>query len=297
MLDSPPVLARQTLKISEGRQVITPLLAQQILDQAPYEGQRKFQEEHAEKWVFFIQGGTFLRDQGISFGRLNGRLYLLNGQHRLRAVVKSGKAISFDITIFECQIEQELSDHYKRFDTESLPRSTKDIIRGDSMISEEMPGQYVQRVCEAIPWIEARFKHIAKRKMPIIARIKEQRLMLAHQWEREAKLYRVLSKGITAVKTNRFYSGVTLACALVTLRFAPEEAETFWKKAIQNDGLHKGDPARCLLDTWDARGRSLTQYQKGHVAALAYNAHYRGESMHRIHIPNDVDIYLEGTPY
>jgi hypothetical protein len=290
------VVSQRPFSITDGRHKVSPLLAQQIIDRAPYEGQRHIHEEHIEKWAFMMIEGTFLEHQGISFGLMGGRLYLVNGQHRLRAVISTGKTIGFDITIYECESAEELDQLYSRFDTEALQRSTKDVISHDQLINKDFPAQYLARLCDAVQYIEVRFQNVARRKMPTIIRIKERRVVEAHKWVREARIYREYSKGVPVIKTRPFFATLTLAIAVVTIKYAPDEAETFWKAAIRNDGLRVGEPARALLETWE-RKTKWTAYQRGHIAALAFNASYRNEEMHRIVLPRNEPIFLEGTPY
>ena len=292
-------------KIKEGRTAITPQLANQILNHCLYKGQRRLQQSHVDKWTTMIvdDRGEFLRDQGISFGRLDGRLHLLNGQHRLHAVVKSGRTVSFDITIYECKDEVDLARHYARFDSESVSRSLKDIVANDAMVAPDFPASYVAKLCEAVMIIDSRFRNTSARKLPPGSRIRERRLALAREWHRYAKQYKELSKGIAIGKVARFYAQVPMAVALVTLRYQPKEAEIFWRRAMEDDGLKHGDPARALRDAWAKIGpnrtKHWTKYELGWLAAQAWNAEFQQKRIQRLTVPTkkDADIYIEGAPY
>lgn len=285
--------------ISEGRTVVTPAMATAILAGTRFNGQRKLQAHHVDKWSMMMieDRGEFLQYQGISFGRLHGALYLLNGQHRLNAVVKSGCAIGFDFTIYECADEAELARYYARFDSEHLSRSLKDIVANDLLVSKDFPAAYLARVCESVSFIESRFKNVSARKMSGAARIKERRLEGAHSWEREARLYRSFAKGVPAHVLVRFFAGAPLAVAMVTLRYQPEPAEDFWKRAIKNDGLRIGDPARALVEAWNRKGVKWTRYQVGHLAAVAWNAAFEDQNLQIIRLPKEGEIFIAGTPY
>ena len=296
----------QPLTIVEGRRLITPLIANQIVQNCKYRGQRKLQMPAVDKWAAMIlaEDGEFLRDQGISFGKLFGIFFLLNGQHRLHAVIKSGHAISFDITIYECKDEADLAKHYARFDSESLGRSLKDIVANDPMVSEDFPPAYLAKLCESVPLIDCRFKNIAARKLPASVRIREHRLELARQWYREARLYREFAKGKPALKVARFFGPVQMAVAMVTLRHNPKEAEEFWRRAMDDDGLKIGDPARALREAWAKLGpnskRKWTRYELGWLASQAWNAEYRQQKVKHLRMPLKADkaeIYIEGAPY
>lgn len=285
--------------ISEGRTLVTPQMAIAILAATKFSGQRRLQTHHVDKWAMMMieDRGEFLQYQGISFGRLNGTLYLLNGQHRLNAVVKSGRSTGFDFTIYECADAAELARYYARFDSEHLSRSLKDIVANDLLVGKDFPAAYLARVCEAVSFIECRFKNVSSRKMSGAARIKERRLEGAHTWEREARLYRSFAKGASVMATQRFFSAGPLAVAMVTLRYQPEQAEDFWKRAIKNDGLRIGDPARALLEAWKRHGVKWTRYQFGHLAAVAWNAAFEDQNLQIIRLPKEGEIFIAGTPY
>lgn len=285
--------------ISEGRTLVTPQMAVTILAATKFIGQRKLQTHHVDKWAMMMieDRGEFLQYQGISFGRLNGSLYLLNGQHRLNAVVKSGRATGFDFTIYDCANEAELAKYYARFDSEHLSRSLKDIVANDPLVGKDFPPAYLARVCEAVSFIESRFKNVSSRKMTGPARIKERRLEGAHTWEREARLYRSFAQGVPAVNLTRFFAGGPLAVALVTLRYQPDQANDFWERAIKNDGLKIGDPARALIEAWKRVGVKWTRYQVGHLAAIAWNAAFDDQELKLLRLPKEGEMFISGTPY
>lgn len=286
--------------ISEGRALVTPLMANTILNATKFIGQRKLQAHHVDKWAMMMveDRGEFLQYQGISFGRLNGSLYLLNGQHRLNAVVKSGRATGFDFTIYDCANEADLAKYYARFDSEHLSRSLKDIVANDPLVGKDFPPAYLARVCEAVSFIESRFKNVSSRKMSGAARIKERRLEGAHTWEREARQYRGFAKGVPVMAQHRFFSAAPLAVAMVTLRYQPDQASDFWERAIKNDGLRIGDPARALIEAWKRNGVNWTRYQTGHLAAIAWNAAFEEKDLRIIRLSKDGgEMFISGTPY
>lgn len=289
----------QPLVISEGRTIVTAVLAQAIINATRYAGQRKLQQPQVDKYCMMIveDRGEFLRDQGISFGRLNGMLYLINGQHRLHAVAKSGRSVSFDFTIYECQDEADLARHYARFDSEHLSRSLKDVVANDPMVGPDFPASYLARVCEAVVFIETRFKNVGPRKIAAAAKLKERRLEAAHSWEREARLYRSFNKGVAATKSARLYGAAPLAVALVTLRYQRGLAEDFWSRTVKNDGLNIGDPGRALHESFGRVGVKWTRYQLGHLAAVAWNAEFEQRALQIVRLPKDGEIYIAGTPY
>jgi len=139
--------------------------------------------------------------------------------------------------------------------------------------------------------------------MAAAAKIKERRLEAARGWEAEARHYRKFADGIAASGRHLFFSSGPLAVAIVTIRHANAmgEASRFWCRAIQNNGLEKGDPARALIETWATKNpkekSKFTRYQVMHLAALAWNKEFEGKRAERLRLPGNGELYIAGTPY
>lgn len=302
-MHSPISIMESLPGLHEGRCDISALLARKILDLCPYEGQRKFRPEHAATWAAMMASGEFIESQGIAFARLpDGRLVLLNGYHRLDAVAQSGRTVRFDVVIKDVENDQEIKRLYALFDTQSLQRNMCDIVEGDrAVVNGTFSSKNFALVARACTIIDMRFKNISPRKRTPAQRIKYRKIQSAHEWEKEAGQYFECGRGVSIARLRRFLHASTISVGLVTLRYQPAIGEEFWTRAMRNDGLHIGDPARALAEAWARPAHKWNWYQMVQLGAAAWNAEYNngngGGTIKIIRLREDVDFFIEGTPY
>lgn len=77
--------------------LVTPEMAREYLQNNP--NNRKIKEVRVQEFVYLIEKGKFhMTHQGIAF-KANGEL--LDGQHRLLAIIKANKAVMLQVSIYE----------------------------------------------------------------------------------------------------------------------------------------------------------------------------------------------------
>ena len=79
------------LPIRDGIQTITPKQAQYILDKLNGENKRPIAPHRVALYVDHVQSGSFAKGYPISFAKYKDELFLINGQHRLKAIVSTQK--------------------------------------------------------------------------------------------------------------------------------------------------------------------------------------------------------------
>ena len=89
--------------LREGRKVIGPALAERILSEAHYDGQRKTYDHHVTLLADMMRRGKWSTGSQIAFARLGDALFLVNGRHRMRAVSASLRDIEFQVLIVDVQ--------------------------------------------------------------------------------------------------------------------------------------------------------------------------------------------------
>ena len=300
MLSTAPAIASQPI-INDGRMLVGPTLASHILEKCEYLNQRKIQEWHIDDWVYAINHNRFRNNEGsITFARLNGVLYLINGYHRLTAIVRTGREFSFNVRIEDVESFEKLHEEYGSIDTVDKPRSVKDIV-GRDVIDNEITLNYLVAICEAATIIDSRFRNVASAKRNREAINKQARAVSGIRWIPEARVLKSLLKGTkgksTVGKNASFFHSWPLAISLVTLHYVPEQAREFLGRAMRNDGLRKGDPARALLEAWTRPAVRWTRYEKGQLMQLAWNAAQKEQEVHILKIPKGAEFYLEDVPY
>lgn len=282
--------------LKEGRVEIGPELAAYILETCWYSGQRKVRPDHVETVAELMVKEHWNAGHQVAFGLLEDKLHLVNGYHRLHAIVNTGLNQVFQNLIVEVKDGLELAQLYASFDTTQKGRSTGDILSAMGVREVTgVPAMLSRGVLLAIPFIQSGLatpKH--KMALPI-------KLESAEDWWEEAREFSSLFKGGDKVIRDAFRSGGYLAVILVTMKYQPEKAKEFWGGILRNDGLRKRTPQHAIVRTIFAGKRGSGSSGALHnmkVAASGWNAFFEGRELSFMQPSRTVGpIHLQGTPF
>jgi len=286
--------------IHEGPMVITPDLARRIIDERVYERQRSVSRPHVLLWAEILRRERFQANRQIWFAVLDGRLYLIDGQHRAHGVVEASIPALFQVMFLPVASLQELHEAYTLFDKPVLnrPRGVNDTLKAlDIPTKHDLASSYAQHVYRAAILAHFRFDPPLFRVDPVAVADEQERLSYAEPyWEAGATFQRLI-KGAPATIRRRLWGTQVLAVALLTIRHQPDLAETFWKGLADNDGLRKGDPRHTFLDWLNANVVfDMKTYIGAMAASLAWNAHFERRTIASIRIGATKHIRIAGTP-
>lgn len=287
------------LTIREGRRIIGPDLAERVLTEAPYEGQRKTEEHHVALLADMMRRGKWTKGSQIAFARVGDRLYLVNGKHRMHSVIASGRDIEFQVLIVDVQTMEEVAALYYHFDVAARARSTSDILR--AVGGTEMHGlskAMAKSLYSAAGLISNRLVWPHYLRDPIKARSVDHRLDAMKPWWALAKQFETITEDADRNLRVRLRRPGTVGVGLLTLKYQPDKAVTFWAGVAQNDGLRKGDPRHALV--FDILNRVLasgTSMQGVIVPCAAWNAWFEGKSITHIKVTSTATPRLLGTPF
>jgi len=97
-------------------ETVTPEMAIRWLSENLYEHQRPPSEFHVKFLADEMQRHAFKQDTTIEFCQVNGAEYLTDGQHRMKAVVLSGKPQRFVVVKRTARNEDDIAKDYTRTD-------------------------------------------------------------------------------------------------------------------------------------------------------------------------------------
>lgn len=278
--------------------LITSALASRVLAECGYEGQRKVDDDRALLHAERMELGTFLENSQIAFGLYMGRLYLVNGQHRMRAVEVAGRAYRFRVEIYLCNKPSDIDAIYCRFDQPGSQRSLSQVSRSLGL-HDELDGGLrpvtAALLLRAVPLLMVDLRHIQVAHRPRATRDLDSKKDFAQVWKSAAIVYQGCLDCGVAVRTSRFRNAGVFAVALATCRYQPARAVDFWGVAMKNDKLGVGDPRKALVDDFLARKRTNHEFELAGAAAVAWNAFVERRQL-KILRPLD-PIRLTGTPY
>jgi hypothetical protein len=288
------------VKIKAGIVQITPRMAREWLAEYRYEFQRVIRPTHVEYLASEMIAGRFEVCQ-ITFCDFNGRLFLVDGQHRLHAIANSGTPIEQFVYTEPANSFDEVAENYYRRDI-GITRSEADMHKPAQL--EKRTGLTPTKICA----VSSAAKLIMGGFAPGVFSVK-----LPYQRSRDIRKNAILDLSDSAtVYFESIYDNSTLiqkallrfACVsvgIVTSRYAPEIATAFWKEVALNDGLRKGAPAKALIESYLLRPtNNLSPAYQARLIAAAWNAYYEKRGLSHLVLTKETmirPIRICGTPY
>lgn len=296
-LDAPRALEHI---IREGRMMIGPELAKRILAETNYVGQRGYDERTGQVYAAMMQRGLWDLADPITFASLAGKLILVNGQHRLQAIILFGKPVEFRVAINHVASEADAKALYWRFDKLVRGRSDADVLRAADVAAEhEVSPRMARAVYAATGIIVNGFVIPASGTIKDIAKLRIVDLRIeacAPFWPAARTLEAALKKCESQLR-GPILRATTFSVALITTKYQEEKAAEFWKGVAENDGLRRRDPRHAFVrDLKNRKGGIGQKDQTIHAAALAWNAWFEGRNLELVKVPENAKLRILGTP-
>ena len=204
--------------IREGFITLTALQANLVLSECSYENQRKINDDQVRVLAELVRRGQWEPKDKIDFAEIDGRLYLVNGYHRMHMQVFCGSPIEWTIVIHRCKTMNDVRSLYYKFDTNTRIRSGAQILAGINFSEEhDLTKQVSSALFNAVPFIASKFKGSKKDRDLFSTRIVDHRLELAKEYIPAAQIYDQCLRGVTARVKSKFLSGGVSGVALVSL--------------------------------------------------------------------------------
>jgi hypothetical protein len=229
--------------------------AEMLLEHNTFEGQRKFRPVHCNELCEEITDGHFLTgDIALAILKYDdGRKALVNGQHQLRAVIKTGNSISVVYQEYSCQTPGDLSDLYSRFDNH-LARSLGDIITPEAVALGVTWKQAIVRLV-----VSAAVLDNEKRRMKKIEKIK----LLSYYLKQGAFIDFLMKDSISCFHMHR---APVVRAIMNTWDKDKQAARTFWEAVRDGVGLPKNAPALILRNYLMSTGLTKSRTTKTSTA-------------------------------
>lgn len=278
-------------------ETITPEMAAEWLSRNTFENQRKALARHVKFLTETIRQGQFDTGAPIRFAVHNNTYWLVDGQHRLSAIIASGiPSIACVVIKTHCQEEQDVAELYARIDR-GRGRSLVDALRGLGLTNSGVLSH------SQINWLGAALTLISIDLRGQVsganyeARSPEFRAKLISEWEHLGQQFFAATDGSSDGRL--FNRREVIAVGLITFADAHEMALQFWRGAAMDDGLSSTDPRKHLLRVL----RTALPAANGvgmlaHSVAVCWNAWQRGDEMKIVRVADvRAPIKLLGTRY
>jgi hypothetical protein len=297
---APHVNGSGRLIICEGVETITPERAKRILDACKYPGQRRVNDSTVAVYAGMMRRDLWDLADPITFAELDGRFYLVNGQHRMMAIILYGEAVVFRIAVNHCKTMDEVRALYWRFDTVMRRRTNTDIVRVSDVAGKHgVSSATATAVYTAAGIITNGFviPSSGTTKDVVKQRVVDLRINACEPFWPAAKMleecFKVCDKDLRRPLTR----ATTFAVALITMMHQPEKAKAFWGGTATNDGLRRNDPRHTFVRDLLSRDNSVGKHgQAMYAAAVAWNAFYTNKNLSLIRVFDDHKLRILGTP-
>jgi hypothetical protein len=205
--------------------------------------------------------------------RFNVKGELIDGQHRLKAIVASGKTYIFLVVRGVSEAAFETID-------EGAIRSLKDYIG-------MLPGpesHYYNEVASAVRWCMLWYKMGTFRKKPVFTTTEKL------QWLKDNPKIRMLVGYYKSPKASlRMSTSMQATCHFILEAVNPDLADTYMTSVIEGLDMQRGDP-RYTVREWIIRykeyGSLYYTAHAGHVILRGWNFWRRGETWSNVKQPD-----------
>lgn len=285
--------------VHEGFMSFTAVQANQVLNQATYDRQRKISSDHVAVLADIMKHGQWEPKDKLDFALFKGDLILVNGYHRMTAQVACGKTIEWTVVVHQCRSMDAVRSLYYKFDTNTKIRQASQVLAGVGFADKTgLSRQMAVALFNAVPFIASGFGTSKRDQDILVNRVMDRRLALASQYVDAAREYEICLEGTPARIKKKFMSGGVTAVALVTLRYQSAVAADFWKGAASNDGLRKGDPRLTLYNDLNSRQMNAgSSSQSVNSPATAWNAYFDNRNLKIIKVYARRAVTISGTPF
>lgn len=221
--------------------LVTPEQALAWLNKASYEKQRSIRRHWVKYLADEMSEDNFEQDTALTFMQHNGSLELVDGQHRLSAVIASEKPQRFVIVIRNAEGDEDVARAYYRLD-QSLKRTVRDQYRVTNL--SEVTGLVMtdlESLGSACTFINNGFQVTSSKRLR-----PEQREQMMLEYTDAASSFFEVRAGCRSEIKAALKRAATVAVAIVTYRYSAEvygieKIDEFWHGAIHDDGVPAKD--------------------------------------------------------
>lgn len=288
--------------------LVTPELARHLLDSCRFELQRDLSETHIDYLINEAQLGRFLRGTQVHFGRVNGELRILNGNHTLEVIARSGIAIPLVLLYEDVDAEDVLGRLYARHDIHRI-RDWKATLKATKQFEKfeqhEIAKVWVSTALYAVPYVVNDLKppNTGQSTSRIFARSRDERITALENYHKEVVSIARACEGARTDIQRLMRRRPLFAAFIAVMRHQQTKATEFISSTAMDDGLRAVSPQKQLLE-WLRKTPMVQQTLPDHFRAfeLCWNAFMANEDVERMRFSerplrlSERPLRLTGTP-
>lgn len=255
-------------------QDIGPDEAQTIVQQDNFGGQRRLNQQFIQRLANAMWRGKFLDSSQIRLAALGGKRVLVDGQHRLWAVIMSKTTQRFVVTVTPVEKLEEIRELYAEID-QGRPRSYFEVYRSLDLHGKlNLKAGEVSKIGSAAPYVVGGFD---REMMWKASKVRDLRVTFIEDYANEARIVLdAIAKGSNKIRA-KICMGPVFGVALVTATYKPRKCVEFWSGVADVSGLETRDPRFRFRDyLLSEDGKTRRNVEWSHLAANAWNSFVAG---------------------
>lgn len=294
------------MNITSEVRLITPEDAQALIDECTHDAEtmslvmRPVSKAVVKHYASQMESGLWTLSGSLELATIgqNGsqQRFLVDGNHRMRAVVEAGKPQEFFVIERKLRDLSDVRQLYAQTDRGRARTVADSLVAYDAIRTLGLPNKYeLTKLVGAMNVIIADFSS-ANVRVPDELMLEKcaayaPYYLKYYSWRTE-----------TDHKTwKMFQRRDEVALALVAMRYQPGIADTYWRSVVTGGGIPFGSPAlkaRDYIMTRVAAGKHIGDERMvvRRKLAVCWNKAYRSEDMSALRVPKG-DIPILGTPF
>lgn len=266
--------------------------AEKLLQYTHYEKQRGLKFSNLDMLYREMNDEAFVPFSMIILAHEDGQFFLIDGNHRLNALMNTGGTTGFWLQVIESDLSKDTL--YSVLDS-GRERTNYDGLHALGTF-DEFESKYRISTVGAVKKIYAGMESNAQLKR---SAVELDRLM--QPWLKLAREYFSLINKHPNAKHMR--STKLVSVGMLTLRYQPEKARCFWSGIAQDDGLAQDDPRKYIVKQFgEAQSplkllNSIYEHEAAMMLSRCWNAYYEGKTLKRFVYDKNAKVALLGTPY
>jgi hypothetical protein len=278
-------------------ETITPEIAETWLGLYPYVHQRALSEGHVLRIMRALARKEFVATS-IDFASAPEGTFLLNGQHRLHAIARSGVSVLTPLTVRWHDTIQSVHDQYSKIDIGKMRQGREaplwllsfgDMVQ-DSVVSRNLYA--------AMGLLAMGFTQLQPKTAGLSVTVEDRVEIASERKQGILRYLEIFEKAGPGVRHHLRNTGV-LAVGIVTLCEQPEKAKRFWEEvALGTYETEKSGSWRLGQFFMERAKRRHESVENARAAARCWSAYYYDQSINDIRqLDRATPIFIAGCGY
>lgn len=289
-----------------SNRLFSPELAKELLEKN-YIKNRPIRPSQVNYLASEMKAGRFSPAGNICVAMLNGSMALINGQHTLTAIVKSGIPQTLTFQRHFMNTEEEVQELYSRYDINIKKTLQNTIVMMGMDKQLGLKVKDVMNISGGVQYLLQQWES-GKRKNKTSF---EDMAKLCRVWEPQYTNYLSNVPQGDAVVSKRVSNKQVMAVVLLTFKYQPEKALDFWTGVLTDKDQAHDDPRktlhRYLWKTSTSRTKNnshanvVSKYDMFCAVVKCWNKWYDGLPLKQIRTLNKAAekkaLLIKGTPW